>query len=135
MYNFSSFSDRLKKCIEESGYTQVELARRLGISKYTFAKYLNGRIPETTILYAIAKFFNKSMEWFLTGEEDNCTIVQQPDKQKIEAIFDPDLKDMIDVLKTLMESGDADLRGWAKIQFKNAFKEQCATHDEKKLHA
>jgi len=55
--------------------------------------------------------------------------------QKVEAVFDPDLKMMIDVLKGMMESGDPDLRGWAKIQFKNAFKEHCATLDQKKLHA
>ena len=130
MYNFSLFPDRLKKCIKEKGCTQVELAQQLGISKYTLTKYLHGRIPETTILYALAKFFNKPMEWFLTGEYS--TIVPQNEMQKVEA-FDPDLKMMIAVLKELMESGDPDLRGWTKIQFKSAFKEHCASQEEKKF--
>ena len=132
MYNFSLFANRLRNCIDESGCTQVELADRLGISKFTLSKYLNGRIPETTILYALSKFFGKSMEWFLTGEESkNCTNVQQ----KVEAIYDPDLMRMIDVLTELMQSENQNLRGWAIIQFENAFKEHCAALDEKKLHA
>ena len=58
-----------------------------------------------------------------------------PQTQKVEAVFDPDLKMMIDVLKELMESGDPDLRGWAKIQFKRAFGELSAAAEEKKQHA
>jgi len=53
-------------------------------------------------------------------------------QQKIEAISDPDLRDMIDILKTLMESNDSDLRGWTKVQFKTSFKEYYHNQDEKK---
>jgi len=136
MYDFSAFSSRLKKSIDEKGYTQVEVAQHLGISKHTLTKYLGGRIPETTILYALSKFFNKSMEWFLTGEDNiYSTIEPSKDIQKIETIFDPDLKRMVDVLKCLMENDNQNLRGWAIIQFEEAFKQHCAAHDKKKLHA
>ena len=60
----------------------------------------------------------------------------QSPQQKIEADFDPDLKDMMALLKRLMHDDDADLRGWTKIQFKNAFKDYLAMlEEEKKLHA
>ena len=87
-------------------------------------------MPGALALRNITKKIGCSVDWILTGVEP------EPQTQKVEAIFDPDLKDMIDVLKTLMESGDADLRGWAKIQFKNAFKDYLAMlEEEKKLHA
>ena len=90
----------------------------------------HGKKPSLEYLFKVSATYGVSLEWLLKG------IASIDDKtQKVEAIFDPDLKDMIDVLKNLMESGDPDLRGWAKIQFKNAFKEQCAALDEKKLHA
>jgi len=134
MYDFSLFSERLRKCIDESGMTQVEIANLLGISKFSLTKYLGGRVPEPTILYSIAKFFNKSIEWFLTGEESENRTIVQLQQQKVEAEIDPDLKEMIDLLHELMHSDDADLRGWAKIQFKNAFKDYCP-YSEKKQHA
>ncbi|WP_215831946.1 hypothetical protein [Pelorhabdus rhamnosifermentans] len=54
-------------------------------------------------------------------------------QQKSAAISAPDLKDMLTILRNLMESDDSDLRVWAKVQFKTAFKEYYAAHDEKKL--
>lgn len=55
--------------------------------------------------------------------------------KKVAAISDPDLKRMIDILKDLMEGENQNLRGWAIIQFENAFKEYCAAYDESKMHA
>lgn len=89
-----------------------------------------GKKPSIEYLLKISNTYNISLDWLIKGIVPIDTTTQ-----KVEAVFDPDLKMMIDVLKSLMESGDPDLRGWAKIQFKTAFKEHCATLDEKKLHA
>lgn len=83
-------------------------------------------MPGALALKTIAQKFDCSIDWILLGVEKN---MQQ---QKSEAISDPDLRSMINILKTLMESDDSDLRGWAKVQFKTAFKEYCTAHDEKK---
>lgn len=134
MDDFSDFPTRLKELIKQSNMTQSQIADTIGISKHAFTKYLSGRIPEASILYSLSKFFGKSIEWLLTGEEIR-TIVLDSRQQKNEVVFDPDLKMMIDILKNLMGSGDPDLRGWAKIQFKNAFKEHAADYASEKKQA
>ena len=137
MSDFSSFPERLKMCIKESGCTQIDLARRLGISKHSLTKYMGGRIPESAILYELSRHFNKPMEWFLVGDlGESGSNVRLQEFKKAEAITDPDFKEMCDILQMLMLAGDADLRGWTKIQFKNAFKDYLAMiEEEKKLHA
>lgn len=76
MCDFALFADRLRSLIKEHGLTQVRLAEELGISKFSLNNYVKGdRLPETTILYALAKYFDTTMEWLLTGE-DNCTKVK-----------------------------------------------------------
>jgi len=126
--DLNTLGKRLACLRERSGINQQKLSDATGISRSNLSKYEQDKVkPTSDAIVSLCEFYDVSADWLLRGIE--------PQTQKVEAIFDPDLKDMIDVLKTLMESGDADLRGWAKIQFKNAFKEQCATHDEKKLHA
>lgn len=100
------------------------------ISSWENAKFF----PGSWALVQLSELYGVSIDWILKGEAANEK--EHPETQKVEAVFDPDLKMMIDVLKELMESGDPDLRGWAKVQFKNAFKEHCAAQEEeKKLHA
>lgn len=121
--------DRLKELRAKTGLSQAKYAQLIGVSSGNISNWESGSLPGALALKKIAQKTMCSVDWILTGVEP------EPQTQKVEAIFDPDLKDMMDVLKALMESGDADLRGWAKIQFKNAFKEHCATLDQKKLHA
>lgn len=77
-----------------------------------------------------------SVDWILKGEEADHADISPFQQQKSGADFDPDMKEMIEILQMLMLAGDADLRGWTKIQFKNAFKDYLAMlEEEKKLHA
>jgi len=118
MCDFLGFSVRLRQVIEETNLTQVEVAKRLGISKHNFTNYLHGRVPETTILYALSRYFDKSMEWFLVGD---CTENRINVRFDNEDSNDCELQEMINVLSQLMKSNDPDLKGWAKVQFKLAF--------------
>lgn len=67
--SFDGFSERLKSVLTEGKYTQKEAAEIINISEHSFTKYLNGRIPQTEILYKIALLYDKTMEWFLTGKD------------------------------------------------------------------
>lgn len=121
---------RLAFLRERSGLNQQKIADATGVSRSNLSKYEQDKVkPTSDAIVSLCDFYDVSADWLLRGK-DQIT-------QKVEAIFDPDLKMMIDVLKGMMESGDPDLRGWAKIQFKTAFKEQCAAAvvEEKKLHA
>jgi len=122
--------ERLKAIRKEAGLSQANFAKELGVSQGNVGTWETGKsLPGALALKAINQKFDYSVDWILTGNEQDLTT------QKVEAIFDPDLKMMIDVLKNLLESNDPDLRGWTKIQFKEAFKQHCAAYDEKKINA
>ena len=131
MQNWSdtdTLGKRLFSLRKSSGLNQQKLADVTGISRSNLSKYERDEIqPTSGAIITICNFYNVSSDWLLRG------IGQEV--QKAEAVFDPDLKDMIDILTELMTSGDPDLRGWTKIQFQNAFKNYCQDHAEKKLNA
>ena len=121
---------RLKELRAKTGLSQAKYAQLIGVSPGNISSWESGgSLPGALALKNITKKLGCSADWILTGAEP------EPQTQKVEAIFDPDLKRMVDVLKELMESDNQNLRGWAIIQFENAFKQQCAALDEKKLHA
>lgn len=74
---FENFGSRLREALETANLTQKAVAEKLGITPQAMNNYVNGRIPETTILFGIAKLCSVSMEWLLTGEGD------APNKEKI----------------------------------------------------
>lgn len=95
------------------------------ISSWENAKFF----PGAWALVQLSELYGVSIDWILKGEvvKSNEYLLAQ----KIEAISDPELEDMIAILKNLMASTDSDLRGWTKVQFKTAFKEYYGAHDEK----
>lgn len=63
----ASFSDRLKQLRSEASLTQVELARRLGLSNGAIGNYESGaRTPrKLEDLEALADFFNVEIDYLL----------------------------------------------------------------------
>lgn len=95
----------------------------------------NGKKPSLEYLHEIVDFFGVSLNWLIYGIEP-YSLHDVAEQQKIEVVFDPDLKRMFDVLKVMLESDKPHLRSWAIIQFENAFKDYLAPiEEEKKLHA
>lgn len=116
--------DRLKHLRSHYKLTQAEFARAIGLSQGNVSDMERRKFhPSIDTVISVCRYFSVSADWILLGignapgEQPNTQIMTQ----KVEAVFDPDLKEMINVLQTLMLSGDPDLRGWAKIQFKRAF--------------
>ncbi len=72
------FSARFKKLVEESGITQNEIAKNLGVSPAQIVYYKTGKnMPGGIELFQISKLFGVSVDWLLTGEapkgEDSAT--------------------------------------------------------------
>ena len=131
-------SERLKEIRKKSGLSQAKFAKELGVSQGNVATWEIGTsLPGALALRAINQKFNCQIDWIITGNAS--TIINMdilPEINKKAEVIDPDLKEMYDILQMLMLAGDADLRGWTKIQFKNAFKDYLAMlEEEKKLHA
>lgn len=124
--DYSSIGLRLKEIRQKRGMTQKEVAEIIGVSVSYVKNTERGLKPSIEYLFSFSNEHSVSIDWLLKGVQPT---------QKIEVIPDPDLKDMIDILTTLMGSSNADLRGWTKIQFQNAFREYWEIHDEKKMQA
>ena len=77
-----NFSGRFKSLCESSGKTQKKLAELLGTSESALVNYKKDRIPEADVLLRIAKHFNVSIEWLLTGNEPVGQAV--PDQRALE---------------------------------------------------
>ena len=67
----STFKENLKNLRTDAGIGQVELAKKIGVSKGIISLWENGlREPNMYSLIALAKFFNVSID-FLVGLNDN----------------------------------------------------------------
>ena len=72
----SKFHTRLKKLRIDSGYTQDQLAKKLGITKSRLGMYEIGqRNPDFETLELIADFFNVDMNYLL-GKSSTTTRIQ-----------------------------------------------------------
>lgn len=62
------FADRLQHLLKSDGISKSQLAEKVGVSPTAIGNYCTGRIPKADELLRIARTFNVSMEWLLTGE-------------------------------------------------------------------
>lgn len=69
--NFNGVGERISKKLDEMGLKQVDVCSSIRISKNAMSNYVSGkRIPETMVIYKLSKFFSVSIEWLLTGKEN-----------------------------------------------------------------
>ncbi|MCM0757380.1 helix-turn-helix transcriptional regulator [Sporomusa sphaeroides DSM 2875] len=130
--------DRLKYLRSHYKLTQAEFAKAIGLSQGNVSDMERRKFhPSIDTVISVCRYFSISADWILLGIGNGPgeSIDHQSATQKVEAVFDPDLKKMIDILQNFMLSGDPDLRGWTKVQFMRAFGEQSAAVEEKKQHA
>jgi len=74
-----TLGSRLKKSRENSRLTQVEVAKKLGISNGTLSGYERDyRDPDTEILRKLAELYHVDIDWLLTGREVNKTLLKEP---------------------------------------------------------
>lgn len=75
--------NRIKQCRIKAGYTQKEMADRLGIPKSTYSNYENGhREPKKEILEKLAKELNMNIHDLLGTAEELHNIMSQMEKLK-----------------------------------------------------
>lgn len=73
--------EKIYYCRKKAGYSQEEMAEKLGVSRQAVSKWETGEaVPELAKFTAIAKLFNVSTDWLLcdddsepTAQENNST--------------------------------------------------------------
>lgn len=59
-----SLGERLREAREKKGFTQIFVAKQLGITNTALSNYERGeRDPNTSLLYTLAGFYNVSIDW------------------------------------------------------------------------
>jgi transcriptional regulator with XRE-family HTH domain len=67
---YMNFNDRLMYLMDINNESRTELAKALGIQSGSVANYCNGnRTPNYDILIKIAKHYDVSIDYLLTGEQ------------------------------------------------------------------
>lgn len=62
------FAVRIKESRNKLGYTQIGLAKELGVNKATIQNYEAGLLPKGGYLIKLSKILKCSIDWMLTGE-------------------------------------------------------------------
>ncbi len=84
---------RLRQARDDAGYTQIDAAKKLGISNGTLSGYeRNYRDPDTDTLNEMAKLYEVSVDWLL-GKVNQRSV--DNDNEEI----DDELQDFIDNVK------------------------------------
>lgn len=102
-----NFKNVFKNLRISSGYTQLEFAKKLGISRSTIGMYETGaREPDYETLEKIADFFNVDID-FLLGRTDKTTILPNSsyyyneDAREMAQFFieNPDFQNLFSIIK------------------------------------
>lgn len=72
------FADRIRDVVRDE---PKAFAYDLGLSLSAVYNYLNGRVPTTDVLFRIARYTGRPMEWFLTPE----VVVEETAPQSVAA--------------------------------------------------
>jgi transcriptional regulator with XRE-family HTH domain len=62
------FTQRLRQLQQERGLTNVELGKSVGLSHVSIGNFLDGQLPKSEHLAALAGFFGVTTDWLLGRE-------------------------------------------------------------------
>ncbi len=155
-----NIGSQIKKIREFFNLSQVRFAHELGITQAHVSKIEHGlEKPSEQLLLALCWRYGIRKEWILTGEGkmlldidlylrhilelygenlfresalylklQNEAALGLPSEQ--EEIADQEFLEMIQYLMKLWKTGNRDLQGWIKIQFKEAFPKFVASQSK-----
>lgn len=67
----NTIGDRIKKLLDESGYTQAELAGMVGVTVSAMSRYINNeREPKGEIIANLATALNTTSDYLISGKEE-----------------------------------------------------------------
>jgi transcriptional regulator with XRE-family HTH domain len=104
-----SIGQRLKQARGQKGYTQRQIADKLGVHVTTVSKHeLDAAEPDSETLFKLASIYGVSVEWIMYGHEDeNLTetilkdIVQQTG---VDLTIPRNKEILIDLIKVVLNS-------------------------------
>ena len=81
----AALGERLKRVRQEKGWSQAQLAKRLGIHQKQISGYERGvHVPQTELLIRIADLFDVSLDFLAFDDRDDVRRVHIADRQLLE---------------------------------------------------
>ena len=66
----STIGERIQALMEESDYTQKELASMVGVTESAMSRYINNdRVPKSNIIANLATALNTTSDYLISGKE------------------------------------------------------------------
>lgn len=106
----ATFGDRLSAAREQSGMSQDQLARRLGVKLKTVQAWENDMSePRANRLNTVAGLLNVSIVWLITGEGDG---VNAPDEEPAS----PDIREILLEIRTVQTQMKSSAEKLARLE-------------------
>jgi transcriptional regulator with XRE-family HTH domain len=83
------FGERLKQARKKLGLSQKELGKKIGASPNTIYNYETGHLPKSQHLASFSYLLNCSIDWLLTGEEENLQLKPDTENSSHESQLHP----------------------------------------------
>jgi DNA-binding XRE family transcriptional regulator len=95
---------RLKKARQSLSLSQVQLGKKIGLSKTTICDYEVGKTPPNfDFLFNLTHMFDINLEYIFTGEgpifRDKSQLLNRPPGEKIFGDFEREVADILDYMK------------------------------------
>ncbi len=117
----AGFVQRLGLLIESKGLTHRAAAQALGVAESQMARYFVGQIPEPGKLLRIARWGGATMEWLLTGQDDDNGRMAKVPSAQVTSGEAPHLAIDVKDLSMLTNTG---------VSFRKAFRNIARRHLE-----
>lgn len=103
----SEITARIDTLLVQSNQKRADLVRATGISEGTIRSWIKGSVPSVEAALKVAQYFNVSVEWLVTGKDQNT----QPQK-----ILSNEERELIEIFRVLDERDKLDLLENARIK-------------------
>lgn len=111
-----TFGERLKSAFKNAGYTQIKATEELHLSKNAITNYVNGRIPDATILYKLSCMLGVSMEWLIAGEDQKQTKISSEKNTNISYDLSENEMRLVELIRQVDEQDQLKIEGMLEIK-------------------
>ena len=66
------FSERLRSLRDKQGLSNLEIAKSIGVSHVSIGNFLEGQLPKSEHLMALAKYFGVTTDWLLGHDSSSA---------------------------------------------------------------
>ncbi len=87
------FSERLRALRDKQGLTNLEIAKSIGVSHVSIGNFLEGQLPKSEHLVALARYFGVTTDWML-GRDDTAAAPPTLHEQPPEYLLDDALAEL-----------------------------------------